>query len=162
MAKGMVRKDKIKSTYNGNLESVKHSAELQNGNVVFIGDLAAGEREVRNVVIPLTAALPTGKIYLIGTGELTYRVGETYADFSTPIGGKALAYELAEGDVFTVSTNVITGTAEVGKYLIPTNASLQMSVANDASGTSKFAAKIIELTTIYGGYAAAVVRVERN
>nr|WP_156736247.1 hypothetical protein [Mycobacterium sp. E3298] len=159
MAKGAVRLDRVHATRGGNILSVKSAAdELQNGYVVFAHALSSGEREVFDAIKPATATITTDEVLLIASPEITYNAGETISDFTNAAGKVARAIPLKNDDIVTITDNVISGAAVVGKFLIPQNASYQLVVANDLSGGTRFAGEVIEKTTIYG-LAATVIRV---
>jgi hypothetical protein len=159
---GAVRLDKLAAIKGGNIESVKNlNADMQNGFVFHAEDLSAGEREALDVIQPTTASITTKSLLLHASVETVYLAGQTILDFYLPQGQVGRAYHLRAGDEVTITDNVITGTTAVGKYLIPQNGSFQLSVANDLSAGTKFAAKVIEKTTIYG-QPATVIRVLSN
>jgi hypothetical protein len=87
---------------------------------------------------------------------LTYNAGEVKTDFILKAGQVGRAYIPSVGDIFTITDNVITGTTVVGQYVIPANASLQLAAAADLTGGTRFAAKVIEKTTLYGLPATAI------
>lgn len=160
MAKTIINLDKVQAIYAGNIETVRHSAELQNGMVCNLGALVNGEREVYNVATPATATLGSEELLLIASPEVMYESGKNLADFSIPAGKEARAYHLTIGDVFTITDDGFDGTSAIGKYLIPQNGSLKLVVADDLSGATRFAAKIIEKGTLgFNGTAATTVRV---
>lgn len=159
---GVVRKDKLLAGYHGNLESVKHTADLDNGSVVHIGDLAAGEREIKNVVIPSTSSIADQKLYVIATAELTYLQGQTKKDFYNVAAKPALAYPLEQGDIITISDNMIDGTSAVGEFVQPQDSSVKLKAYSSVQAGVKFIGKVIEKTTIYGGIPATVIEVKAN
>lgn len=152
--------DKVAATKSGRLESVKHTAELQNGMVVNLGALATGEREVFDVSVPATATLATAEVLLIAAPEVMYEGYKGLKDFTITAGTATKAYRLETGDIFTVTDDAITGTTVVGQYVIPANASLKLAAAADLTGGTKFAAKVIEKGTLgYDGAASTTVQV---
>jgi hypothetical protein len=159
---GAVRLDKIQAIKGGNIESVKNaSADMQNGFVFHAEDLSSGEREALDVIQPTTASITAKSLLLHASVETVYLAGQTLLDYYLPAGQIGRAYHLRAGDEITITDNVITGTTSVGKYLIPQNGSFQLAVANDLTGGTKFAAKVIAKETIYG-QAATVIRVVAN
>jgi len=153
---GAVRLDKVQAKKAGNIESVKNlSADMQNGFVFHAEDLSAGEREAKDVIQPATASITAKTLLFHASVETVYLAGQTILDYYLPKGSVGRAYHLRSGDIVTVTDSVITGTTAVGKYLIPQNGSFQLAVAADLTGGTKFAAKVIEKTTIYGQPATA-------
>ena len=108
-----VRLDKIQASYNGNLEAVVHSAKLDNGAVINLGALVAGERELKNVAVPATATLGTEEVLLVASPEVDYGPRNAGHDHATEIGLAARAYPLVAGDIFTVTADTLTGSTVV-------------------------------------------------
>lgn len=152
---GAVRKDKLSAGHAGNLESVKHTADMENGMIVHIGGLSTGEREIKDVVVPTAGSITSDPILLIATPELTYYAGETLVNFVNPAGQPALAYHLNVGDIVTITDSVLDGTTVVGQYVAPQAGSLKFKTSATAPST-RFVGKIIEKTTLYGQPATAI------
>lgn len=144
MAHGVVRLDKLLAGYNGNLEHIVHSADLDNGSFVHVGSLVAGNTDLRNAVVPATATL-TDEVVLIAAPELLYDTvyGGQLDKFYNEAGRATRAYHLYAGDVFSVSESMLTGTVAVGKFVIPANGSVKLAVADTDGGTTRFVGKII-------------------
>lgn len=158
MSNPIVNLDKLQAKKNGNLESLQHTVDVPNGYVAHLGTLVAGTRNVFNVVVPTTASIANTEVVLIASPEFTYLPGKSLEDFINPTGLNMRAYHLHAGDVFTVSDDTIDGTTVVGQYIIPQNASMKLAAAADLSGGTKFAAKVIQKTTIgFGGAKTATV-----
>lgn len=153
---GAVRLDKVIAKKGGNIESVKHSADMQNGFVFNAENLSTGEREVKDVMVPATASLASKSILLHASVETVYLAGQTLLDYYLPAGSAGRAYHLYKGDIVTITDNVITGSTVVGQYVVPQNASLQLAAAADLTGGTKFQGKVIEKTTIYGQVASVI------
>jgi hypothetical protein len=161
-AKGAVRLDRYEAKKGGSgLISIKAAVEFENGFVFTAEDLASGEREIFTPVQFVTATITTNSLYLHASPEVTYLAGQTITDYSLAIGDVGRGILLRKGDIITVTNNMLTGTIAVGKYLIPANASYKLAIANDLTGGTVFAAKVIETTTIYG-QAATVFEVIKN
>lgn len=154
-----VRLDKCQAVVAGNIESVVHTAELQNGMVINLGALKAGERELRQVATPATATLGSEEVLLVYSAEVMYdeRLNKL-SDFVIPAGTPARAYHLTVGDIFTITDDGITGTTVVGQYVVPANGSLRLAAAADLSGGTRFAGKVIAKET-FNGVAATVIQV---
>ncbi len=157
---GMVDLNKVQATYAGNIVTLKHSADVENGTVCNLGALVTGETEMYAVGVPATATLASAEVVLVASPEVIYEGNKSMGEFVNKTGKPIRGYHLTVGDVFTVSDNVLDGTSVVGKYLIPQNGSLQLAVADDLTGGTRFAAQIIQLRTLgYDGSAATRVRV---
>lgn len=159
---GAVRLDKVQAKKGGNIDSVKNlSADMQNGFVFHAESLSSGEREALDVIQPATATITAKPLLLHASVETVYLAGQTILDFYLPMGSVGRAYLLKQGDIVTVTDNVITGSTVLGQYVVPQNASFQLAAAADLSGGTKFQGKVIEKTTIYG-QSATVFRVLAN
>lgn len=154
----IVNLDKIQAKKFGNLESLQHTADVQNGAVAHVGDLVSGTRDVHNLVVPTTASISTEEVVLVASPEYNYLPGKSLEDFVNVAGQPMRAYHLTEGDVFTVSDDGIDGATVVGQFVVPQDGSLKLATAADLSGGTRFAAKVIEKRTIgFGGAKAATV-----
>lgn len=143
MTNPIINLDKIQAKKNGNLESLKHTADVAQGSVAHVGALVTGSRDVHELVTPATATITTDEVVLIASPEYSYLPGKSLEDFVNVTGTPMRAYHLTEGDVFTLSDDGIDGTTAVGGYVIPQNASLKLAVASDLTGGTRFAGKVI-------------------
>lgn len=162
--KTFVRLDKIQASVYGNIESVVHTADLENGMVCFLGSLATNERELFNVKTPLDATIITDSLYLIASPEVMYDERlYRLEDFYIAIGTPARAYLLQPGDKFTVSDNAITGASVLDQFVVPTNGTLRLTAAAADPGVdvSRFLGKVIRKET-WNGVACTVIQVLRN
>jgi hypothetical protein len=158
----VVNLDKVHAAYNGNLESVVHTADLDNGSVIFLGEQATGEREVINVKVPATATITTDAVVLVHSPEITYLAGMDMRNFYNKAGEFARAYHLEEGDIFTLDATMITGAPAVGSFVAPADSATKL-VASVALPTTRFIGEITEATTV-GAYRAPAftIRVRKN
>jgi hypothetical protein len=165
---GIVKLDKVQAIYSGNIESVKHSAVLENGMVVALGGLVAGETELREVAtVADGAGLEKEEFLLHATPEVVYESGKNLKDFSVATGKAARAYHLSVGDIVTVSDDMITGTSTVGQFLIPAVNSTKLATSTDGTVTiativykPRLVLKVIEKGTIgYDGTASTTAQV---
>jgi hypothetical protein len=158
----VIRLDRMSSSYHGNLESVQHTADLDNGSVVNIGNLVAGERELLAVAVPATASLGTAEVLLVANPELTYYVGQTMQDYYIPANTPARAYHLHAGDEWTVSSAAIDGGAAVaiGSYVVAQNGSTRLlaQVAQPVAGANRFVGEIVE-SNYLGAYQVPCVTI---
>lgn len=160
----IVRLDKMQSSYTGNLEHVTHTADMTNGLFVNLGGLVTGERELRQVSVPATATLTSEEVLLVAAPEVMYDERlDQLADFVIKANTAARAYHVHVGDIFTVTTDLLTGTPAIGKFVIPANGSLKGAIATDLSGGTRFAAKIIDKDTLgYAKYEAWVLQIVKK
>jgi hypothetical protein len=150
MAYGAVRIDKAQATKAGNIKSVQlASTPLENGFVFFADALVTGTREAYQVVRPATADLATRNLVIHASVPTTYLAGQTVVDFVLEAGKTGRAYVPEVGDIFTFTDNIIDGTSVLNQYLIPQDGSFKL-VPSSTIGSTKFSAKVIEKTTLYG------------
>lgn len=157
----LVRLDKIQAAYNGNLESVVHNADMANGSVVMLGGLVAGERELRQVVVPTVASSGTEELLLVAAPEVNYSPLEKDEDFLNKANKAARAYHLSVGDIFTVTDDMLAGVSVVGEYIVPADGlKLGVSATVPTTPAPRFLGKVLEKTTLgYEGAAATVIQV---
>jgi hypothetical protein len=135
------------------LESVVHTADMDNGVVVMLGAQVTGEGELKQVVVPATATITVNEVLLVASPEIQgpmYEPYNTLQDFFNPANKPARAYRLRVGEEFLITIDGFDGTAAVNSYLIPQNASLKLVVAADLTGATRFAAKIIQTGLKFG------------
>ncbi len=136
----------LRSANEGNIMNVFHTAAMKNGYFVNLG--AYEKDQVYKVAVPATATLATAKVLLVFNDETLYEEGKNITDGSAILANTiSRAYYLAEGDSITFDDTLISGTAEAGKYLVPANATMQPTVADDMTGVST-ALRIVRETTI--------------
>lgn len=148
MVKGIVRLDRVQSVYGGNIDSVVHTADLENGMIVQSGDLVKG-REVRKVIVPTTGS---GNLRLVSTPEINkseYSIADgALENCYTPAGKPARAYNLVRSDIFSVSTDMVKsiGTEpKKGNYVVADGLKYKEV---DKIENEEFIGKIIDLETI--------------
>lgn len=158
---GCVRLDKIAGTNTGSkLIAFQAPSDFDNGQVFMAEDLVSGEREQFTVIQPATANISAKSVYLAASVETTYLAGQTITDFFTPNTTAGRGVLLSQGDIVTITNNVISGVTVVGQYVASQNASYQL-VASATLPTTKFIGKVIGTDTIYG-QAASVIEVIAN
>jgi hypothetical protein len=151
----VVNTSKLQATKSGNIENIVAPVDFQNGFVFHLGSLANGYTDVYNAVQPTTASITTQELLIHVSPEVTYLAGQNATDFYLPAGQVGRAYHLHKGDELVIANSVldgVTGTsADTGKYLIPQNGSWHLTIANDLSGNTVFAAQIVGQTTLVQG-----------
>lgn len=156
----IVNLDKVLASYNGNIESVVHTADLDNGSFIHLGALVDGERELRQVVIPSTTSITSEELLMVASPEVMYESGKSLKDFYNPANKPARAYHLSVGDIITLSDDAFTGATVLNQYVIPANATTKLAPAADLIGGTRFAAKVIAKGTIgFNRVAATTIQV---
>ena len=142
---GVVIRDRILSGYNGNLEHMVHTADLDNGSFVHVGSLKTGERELKNAVVPTTATLMQ-EVVLVHSPELLYDTtyGRELSRFTNKAGKAFRAFHLAVGDIISISDDMFSGATVLDQYVIPQNNSVKLAPSATDPGTTRFVAKVIE------------------
>lgn len=150
MAFSKVRTDNMLGTMHGAyLVSFKYQPSstdtaIENGHVVAIGALISGEREVHTASTP-TAATELSKLALVATPEVVKN--KTYnavGDFKNEAGDICRGYLFHSGDIFSVSTSAISGTASVGS-VIEAQAGTQMKAVTTLTTSSTKIGEVIAL-----------------
>ena len=151
----IIRLDKVQSAYSGNIESIlplDHHVGIDNfpnGVPVKLVELAPDQREIY-VVEPVTAV--GDEVLIHATAEVMYGPWDIPLDnFVLRAGQPGTAYHFTEGDVFTVTLDIVTETvdAEVGRFLVADiNNEWMWESVNAIPANARFAAEIIEETTL--------------
>lgn len=168
--RGIVRLDKVRSVYNGHIDSVvNQTTDLENGMVGLVGDLVAGERELMTFNAP-TGATDKG-ISLIAANEIVYSqfrlTDNALENFYIPAGTAVRAYSIERGDIFSVSFPVMTAIANntpvKGNYVTLQANSFKLKEVATLAGTEGFTGKIIDTevwgTTTVLGQAGSIARI---
>ena len=140
----IVWRDKVLSSYNGNIESVLiHGlndeekvveVSVPNGVFVTLDGLAGMGREVKKANL---GADEEGEALLVASPEVLYESGKELEDFVNEAGKVARAFRLADGDVITLTEdlleNVPSGT--IGQaFVVGANGRLTTEGADSATG----------------------------
>ena len=169
MAKyGVVRTDNMYGTdVRAGLVSVKYmgadgntATEIENGNVVKIGALMDGEREIF-VGGDVAVADVITDIALIASPEVMYDERKRNLDEFINEAGKACrGYRLHTGDIFSVTKEALAGAAApaVGN-IVELAAGTKLSVAATATSGSTVVGKIIAID-IVGRYTYYAIKVD--
>ena len=110
----IVWRDKVLSSYNGNIESVLiHDAEgevsVPNGVFVTLDGLAGIGREVKKAVLAEDA---TEDVLLVASPEVMYEGGADIGEFINEAGEVARAFRLADGDVISLTADLLADGSE--------------------------------------------------
>lgn len=151
--------EKIQAKYDGNIESVVATVDLDNGSIGVLAGVVTGERELKNLVAPATATLGTDEIVLVSSPEINYLPGTTLQDFYNVSGLPARAYHLVAGDIFTVADANITGTTVLNQWIGVANASYKLTFSATLPVT-RFIGQVIEKgTTGFNKVACTTIQV---
>ena len=110
----IVWRDKVLSSYNGNIESVlihdaKGEVSVPNGVFVTLDGLAGIGREVKKAVLAEDA---TKDVLLVASPEVMYETGADIGEFINEAGEVARAFRLADGDVISLTVDLLAEGAE--------------------------------------------------
>ena len=137
----IVWRDKVLSSYNGNIESVlivedasvaePVAVKAENGVFVTLAGLADKGREVKYAEL---ATDPAQDVLLVSTPEVFYETGKEIDDFVNEAGAVARAFRLADGDVITLTEDIVDGAPKVNdKYVVGEGGKLEALVAGDGT-----------------------------
>ena len=143
-------------------DSNNKAAAIDNGNVVVVGALLEGERELHKATAP-TAAADLDTIGLVATPEVMYdeRKKNLY-DFYNEAGTNVRVYYLHHGDEFGVTEEALVAadiTAVKVGDAVELMAGTKLKVAASATSGSTQVGKIIAIEKA-GRYTYYVVRVD--
>lgn len=173
MAYGVVRTDNMAGTdVRSMLVSIKYivttgsgssavdtETAIQNGNVLQVGPLIDGEREIYKGTAP-AANTPIEQVVLIATPELMYDERKRNLDeFINEAGKPARGYRFHTGDIFSLTKDALDGkaTPAVGD-VVELKAGTKMNVAASlTSGSTKVGTIIAK--DIVGRYTYYAIRV---
>lgn len=161
----VVRTDKMFATDNrAGLVSVRYQPSdtmtaIDNGNVVKIGALEEGSREVYKGVTP-AADDAIKDIVLIASPEVMYDERKRNLDeFQNAKGAIARGYHLHTNDIFSVTVEALTcaATPEVGD-IVELDAGTKLKVVASATEGSTVVGSIIDINVV-GRYSYYVIQV---
>lgn len=135
----IVQRDKVLSSYNGNIESVlvtDAGATYTNGLFVTLGGLAGQGREVKEATLATDASEDA---LLIDSPEVMYEAGKHLDDFVNEEDEVARAFRLADGDVITLTNDLVEGEPAVDEiFEIGAGGKLVKSEDEGATALIKF------------------------
>lgn len=138
----------IGSTAASKLVNVKLSEAVDNGNIVAIGALAAGESEAFVASKP-TATTAINKLALIKAPEvLADERLKNLGDFYNKSGAIVRGYLFESGDEFRLTAEGLSGSPAVG-YAVEADASYKMKAVASATGGSTQIGTIIAVEGDY-------------
>lgn len=145
MSKAIIRLDNVSATHDGALlKSVKLNKALQNGSVVAIKGLVAGEREIHETATPEVATTYFG---VLCTPELMYDEKKQMDEFENTTEKPARAFIPQKGDIFSATVEAFSATPKVGQ-VVELAANDVMAVADVATTGSSQIGSIIEIDVV--------------
>lgn len=163
----VVRTDKLMGTdVRSMLESVMYlgsdgatKTAIENGNVLKVGALLDGEREIKVGSVP-AASDALDSIVLVATPELMYDERKHNLDeFRNEAGKVCRGYHLHSGDIFSVTKEGLDGVEQpaIGN-VVELKAGTKLNVAASATSGSTVIGKILAIDVV-GRYTYYVIQV---
>lgn len=162
----VVRTDKMFGTDNrAGIVSVRYQPSnvktaIDNGNVVLLGDLETGSREIYKGATP-AANSPLGSVVLVASVEVMYDEHKHNLDeFENEAGAIARGYYLHQNDIFSVTKDALDGVASpaVGN-IVELKAGTKLNVATSKTSGSTQVGTIVDINVVgrYTYYAIQVI-----
>jgi hypothetical protein len=155
------RSDRMEGTVNPNaLISGKYyvattPTAIENGNVVQVGALISGERELFSLTAP-AANTSISKIAIVATPEvMADERKKNLNEFRNEAGAVVRAYMLRSGDIFSVTAEAITpiiGTEPAAGQLVELQASTKLLLVASASGYTSSSTPVGVVLGVEGDY----------
>lgn len=165
MAHGVVRTDNMSGTdvradlvsfkfYAGSSDSVETA--IDNGNVVKIGALLTGEREVYKAT-KFKKGTPLSELALVASPEVMYDEHKhNLSDFENEAGAEVRGYVLRSGNVFSVTADALiaASTIAVGNVVELADDETKLTVVSTATASATTVGTVIaiEKTSRYTYY----------
>lgn len=152
-----VRSQLVSIKYMGS--NKKTPTEIDNGNVLKVGDLVEGEREVFVGEIP-TAKDPITSIVLIASVEVMYDEHKQNLDEYVNEAGKILrGYRFNHGNIFSVTKEALEGSPDTDK-IIELKAGTKLNVVKQATGAEATVVGEIIGKEVSGGLTFYVIKID--
>lgn len=145
----------VTSTVNG--QTVYTPTEIENGNIVLLGDLEENSREIYVGTTP-AANSDLSKVVLIANPEVMYDERKrNLEDYINPAGKAIRGYRLHTHDIFSATADAFDGTPAKGK-VVELKAGTKMKVVASATNGSTVIGKIVDVNVVgrYTYYAVEV------
>lgn len=129
--------------------SSKANAAIDNGNVVLLGALLDGEREIYEATA-VAAGSDLKKVVLVASPEMTHcPCNYGIENFENVAGKPARGYSLTTGCIFSVTKDALDGKATPAKGdVVELKAGTKLNVATSATANSTQVGKIIAIETV--------------
>lgn len=169
MAYCVVRTDRMMATdVRSMLESVKYQVAdtegamvdtaIENGNVVKVGSLISGEREVKSATTP-AATTKLDEVVLVAAPEVMYDERKRNLDeYRNEAGQIVRGYHLHSGDIFSVTAEGLKNASPAVNQVIELAASTKWNNVATATQGSTVVGKIIAKEVV-GRYTYYVIQV---
>lgn len=166
MAHGVIRTDLLAGTdVRSELVSVRYQpsdtmTDIDNGNVVLLGDLEEGSRTVFKGGTPAKNS-DLNDVALIASPEVVYDEHVHGLDkYYNEAGKISRGYRLHENDIFSVTIDALdaAATPEVGN-IVELQAGTKLKVVSSATASATTVGKIIDINVV-GNYTFYVVKVQ--
>lgn len=150
MSKAIFRADNCAFTKNpALLKSARYyvsstQTAIQNANVVAIGDLETGEREIHKVVAPTATTTYYG---IVKTPEVMYDEKKQLDEFENAAGSVITVGVLQKGDIFSATVEAFDTTPTVGK-IVELTAATTMKIVTTLTASSTQVGKVIAVETV--------------
>lgn len=133
--------------------------EIENGRVLKLNGLLAGEREVYKGVAP-SANTALKDVVLVAEPEvLTDGIKKNLSEYINEEGRIVRGYRLITGNTFSVTLDAFTGTPSVEtNNVIELQAGIKLKAVSSATSTSTKVGDVIAIETV-GGLTYAVVKI---
>lgn len=157
MAKAIFIAENMASTKLGSLlRSAKQDTPIENGCIVTLGDLVAGESDLYEAG---AVTANTDDVYLVDGVELDSdeQLTKGLDDFENPANKPFRVRKALAGDRFSISASAITGTPVVGEFVeVPATGNNLAAVQTPTAGAS-LVCEVVALWT-FGTRAIPMVR----
>ncbi len=128
---------------------------IENGNVVTVGALVSGEREVFTLSTPAVNS-SLSNIAIIATPELMVdERKKNLNEFRNEAGDIVRAYMLRSGDIFSVTAEALTLVSETpaaAGQLVELQASTKLKLVTSVAGITSGSTKVGEVVGVEGDY----------
>ena len=167
MAYGIVRTDNMYGTdVRTGLVSIQYMGAdgatptaIENGNVLKVGALKIGEREVY-VGGAVAAADKISDVVLVASPEVMYDERKRNLDeFINEAGKNCRGYRLHTGDIFSVTKDALDGVTPAVGNIVELKAGTKLNVAATATNDSTVVGKIIAVDVV-GRYTYYAIKVD--
>ena len=155
MAATDVRSNLVSLKFLGN--NGKTPTEIDNGNVVKLGDLIDGKRELYAATVPATDS-KLSEVVLVASVEIMYdALKQNLDEFVNEAGKNIRGYRFVSGDVFSVTAEAFDGTPKKGS-IVELTAGTKLSAVDSATGATVIGK--IKDVEIAGRYTYYVIKVD--
>lgn len=118
----------------GRLFSAIHTSALQNGSIIFLGELDEGQTEIRKAVVPTTDLIAKEQPMLVMCPEIIYdqsrKSMQALGNFVNKANKAFPVVPLSAFDEIEVSKEAFDGTPQVGKYVQLKNNSTKLEITD--------------------------------